>query len=125
MATTEILGYTKVIKHQRGTNFDHTHTIEIINPVTKVVSAFPDPLADYTFTFKIYEWIDKNGNLGPVLYSKTNADAQVVISTTSIRIKDLISITKIGTLYYESIMTHETDPIKIYKYWFGPFENER
>jgi hypothetical protein len=126
MDTIEILGYTKTIKHQRNTNFDHTHTIEIINPETEVVSAFPDPLADYNYTFIVYEFINKDGTLGPVLYTKSNADTGIItIGLTTIRVNDKINIVKLGTLYYESIMTHKTDAKKIYKYWFGPWVNEK
>lgn len=118
MATSELLGYRDIIKHENGTYFDRTFEVVTEDLDTLVETDFP--LTGYNWTFVIYNKID-----GVALFTASSGSADLTISTNTYRLKKKIDLEKTGRLYFEFKGVNTSDATKIYRAHYGDFFNER
>jgi len=112
MATVNnILGQRDDIKHKYGNIFDWPFSTNQISTITKIKTLFD--LTGYTALFTI-----KNKPGGTVLYSKTQADPELTISSSTFRIKDNFTLLP-GEYYFELVISNIAEAEKIYTVWFG------
>ena len=110
-----ILGQSDTIQHSSGTMFEHTFAITLSSDG----SAFS--LTNYTGVFTISK---TKGSASLYEASTEDSDGVLSFSANSFTISDNITITDYSRLYFQLIITHNTEAERIYCPWFGAFLNE-